>query len=192
MKRPTFILFSIIPVALIILLSVFLKERVLGAKELPVLGEVPEFEFVDTNFKTFSKKQLEGKVWVADFIFTTCAGPCPVMTKNLAWIHRSYVLEEGVDLVTLTVNPDYDSPQVLKEYADKHEADTKSWHFLTGSKDAILDLAYKGFKLGDEENPIYHSPKMALVDQKGRIRGYYMGTEDEEIKRLFKDIARLL
>ncbi len=191
-KRTTFITLSLIPVGIILLLSIFLKERVLGEKSLPILGEVPAFEFTDTEFQTFNKKQLDGKVWVADFIFTTCAGPCPVMTENLAWIHRSYLLEKEVDLVTLTVNPAYDSPQVLKEYANKYKADTRSWHFLTGSKESILDLAYKGFKLGDEEDPIYHSPKIALIDKQGRIRGYYMGTEDDEIKRLFKDIAKLL
>jgi len=165
MKRSTFITLSLIPVVIILLLTVYMKERVVGEKELPVLGEVPDFEFVDTNFKTFSKKELEGKVWVIDFIFTTCAGPCPIMTQNLASIHRSYLLEKDVDLVTVTVNPDYDSPQVLKKYADKHQADTKSWHFLTGSKEAIHDLAYKGFKIGDQEKLILHSAKMALVDR---------------------------
>lgn len=192
MKRSTFIILSLIPVGFILLLSIFLKERVLEAKELPVMGEVPDFEFTDTNFQTFSKQKLNGKVWVADFIFTTCAGPCPVMTENLAWIHRSYLLEKEVELVSITVYPENDSPQVLKEYAAEHKADTKKWHFLTGSREKIHDLAYKGFKFGDAENPVFHSPKMALVDKQGHIRGYYTGTDDKEIQRLFKDIAKLL
>ncbi len=192
MKRSTFIGLSLIPVGLILLLLIFLSERVVGAKPLPVLGNVPPFELINTQSQIVSNTDLKGKVWVADFVFTTCAGPCPVMTENLAWIHRSYLLEKEVSLVTVTVNPDYDSPQVLKEYAAKHKADTASWHFLTGTKEAIHDLAHKGFKLGDPENPVFHSPHMVLVDQQGQIRGYYNGTEDKEIKRLFKDIARLL
>lgn len=192
MKRSAFIGLSLIPVGLILLLSIFAKERLLGAKELPVLGPAPQFELTNTESQTFSSDTLKGKVWVADFVFTTCAGPCPVMTENLAWIHRSYLLEKEVALVTVTVNPDYDSPKVLKEYAAKHQADTASWHFLTGTKEAIHDLAHKGFKLGDPENPVFHSPHMALVDAQGQIRGYYNGTDDKEIKRLFKDIARLL
>lgn len=162
------------------------------SEPLPVMGEVPDFEFINTDIEQISKKDLEGKVWVADFIFTTCGGICPKMSENLAWIHRSYLLEKDVRLVSVTVNPDYDSPQVMKEYAGKYGADTGAWHFLTGPKETVLNLAYKGFKLGGEDDPIFHSPKMVLVDRKSRIRGYYDGTDKEEVRKLFKDIARLI
>lgn len=190
-KSFLFISFVFFGVSLVALLFVknYLENK---SNPLPVLGEVPAFDFVDSHSKDFSSDALKGKVWVADFIFTTCAGPCPIMTENLASLHRSYLLEKDVRLVSVTVNPAYDSPKVLTEYAKKYGADTDSWHFLTGTKVAIQNLAYKGFKIGHEEDPIFHSPKMVLIDRQSRIRGYYTGTEEDEIKRLFKDISRLL
>jgi len=192
-KKPYFLITSFVFFA--ISLSVILyANHYLQSKEepLPVLGEVPEFSFLNSHSKEITKQDLDGKVWVADFIFTTCAGPCPIMTENLATLHRSYLLEKDVQLVSVTVNPDYDSPKILQKYAEKYGADTNAWHFLTGTKKAIHDLAYKGFKIGHEQDPIFHSPKMILVDRRSRIRGYYDGTDKAQIKRLFKDISLLI
>jgi len=192
-KKPLFLIISFVffgvSVAVLLFANYALQSKI---PPLPIIGKVPDFSFMSSRLEEVSKKDLDGKVWVADFIFTTCGGICPKMTENLAWIHRSYLLEKDVRLVSVTVNPDYDSPQVMKEYAGKHGADTQLWHFLTGPKEAVHDLAYKGFMLGGVDDPIFHSPKMVLVDRKSRIRGYYDGTDKEEVRKLFKDIARLM
>ena len=183
---------SVIYLPVLLLLVIFnscVKAPV--AEPLPVLSEVPAFELTDSGGKPFSREQLKGKVWVADFIFTTCAGPCPIMSKNLAGIQRSYLLEQGIDFVSVSVNPEYDSPAVLTEYARRFKADTGRWHFLTGPREKIQDLALTGFKIGSKENPIFHSTFFILVDGNFNIRGYYEGTNKEKIRQLFKDIARL-
>jgi len=159
---------------------------------LPILGEVSNFELTDSQGESFNQNQLKGKIWIADFIFTTCAGPCPVMTSQLASLCRSYLLEKDVHFVSVTVNPDYDSPQVLQEYAKKFNADPARWHFLTGTKDSIRKLAVNELKVGTKEDLVFHSTQFVLIDQNLKIRGYYNGTEKGGTKKLFKDIAKLV
>lgn len=169
----------------------FLQNQ-LTAKPLPFLGQISDFSLVTTENSTLTAKDLNGKIWVADFIFSTCAGPCPRMSDQMAKLHRSYVLEEDVRLVSITVHPEYDSPQVLKQYAAKYEADTSKWHFLTGVKEEIQKLTLEDFKIGSKENLINHSTMFVLVDRQSRIRGYYDLAEEAKLKKLFKDIALLL
>lgn len=159
---------------------------------LPMLGDTPNFSFTDQDSRPFGLANLNGKVWVIDFVYTTCPGPCPVMSRNLAMLHRSYALDDRVRFVTVTVDPEIDSPQVLKDYAAAHAARTDRWVFLTSDSIAIHHLAYGGFKIGDKDDPIFHSTRFALVDGRGRIRGYYDGTNDEAVARLFRDVAGLL
>ena len=159
------------------------------SKALPVLGQVADFHLYDTESREFGLTQLKGKVWVADFIFTTCSGICPVMTKNMAALHRSFLLVDGVEMVSITVNPENDSPGVLAAYAKRYHADLKKWHFLTGARAEIQKLAVHSFKIGSVKEPVFHSDRFVLVDRQGRIRGYYEGTEDKRIGGLFKDIV---
>ncbi|MEK8023904.1 MAG: SCO family protein [Candidatus Hydrogenedentota bacterium] len=159
---------------------------------LPVVGQAPKFTFLDQDAREFGSAQLENKVWIVDFVYTMCAGPCPVMSRNMASLHRSYALDDRVRFVTVTVDPEFDSPRVLKEYAEKQDAKTKQWVFLTSDSASIHNLAYEGFKIGSKDDPIFHSTRFALVDGKSRVRGYYEGTDDEEVARLFSEIARLL
>jgi len=161
-------------------------------KELPLLGSVPQFSLVDSTSSSFTNKHLEGKVWVANFMFTTCPGPCPIMNAEMAKLYRSYILEKNVDFVSISVNPGHDSPQKLTEYAKKYQANTNRWHFLTGDLESIHKIAHDGFKLGSKENPIVHSTYFVLVDQKNQIRGYYQSTEKSAIKQLFIDISTLV
>ncbi len=169
----------------------FLKEEA-KVRPLPFLGQVEAFGLTDSNARAFTQVPLEGKVWVANFIFTTCSGICPLMTKNMAQLYRSYLLIDGVDFVSFSVNPENDTPQALSQYAKEKKADTRRWHFLTGTREAIQAVAVKSFKLGTIEEPIFHSGKFALVDRHLRIRGYYEGTSAEELPKLFKDVAALL
>ena len=136
--------------------------------------------------------KLKGKVWVADFIFTTCTMACPMMTGNMNIVHKKFKKNDNVRLVSISVYPEYDTPEVLKNYASQYDADTEKWLFLTGKEDAVKDIIRDGFKIGDYEDIIFHSEKFALVDKKGIIRAYYNGMKSEDMKQLKKDINALL
>jgi len=159
---------------------------------LPVIGSIPEFEFIDSEGRDISLTNLKGKVWVADFIFTTCTMACPIMTGNMNTIHKKYKKNDDLRLVSISVYPEYDTPEVLKKYASQYQADTDTWHFLTGNESTVKEVIKDGFKIGDYEDIIFHSEKFALVDKNGMIRAYYNGMKTEDMKKLKKDIDNLL
>lgn len=159
--------------------------------DLPVLGKLPEFKLIDQSGDKFSLVNLKGKIWVADFIFTTCAGPCPVMTSQFADIQHHFFNEKDVNLLSISVNPEYDAPPILIEYGDHYDANYDRWVFLTGDREEIHRLAAEGFHIGSMENPVFHSTRFVLLDKNARIRGYYISSELEEMQRLWSDIVRL-
>ncbi|HWL94051.1 MAG TPA: SCO family protein [Phycisphaerae bacterium] len=155
---------------------------------LPVLGQVPDFRMTDQWNRTVTLDDLKGKIWVADFIFTSCGGPCPLMTRRMRELHDALYSRGATSVITvsLTVDPEFDTPPVLKEYAAQFDADRSNWLFLTGPQDEVFDLSIKGFKLpavrnaaGDHQ--VEHSPRFVLVDHLGKIRGYYEVVTDEEM-----------
>lgn len=158
---------------------------------LPVLGSIPKFNMTDSRSEPFGYNELRGNIWVADFIFTTCAGPCPIMSTEMADIHKTFLDEYDIRTVSYTVNPDYDTPEILSEYADRYDADRSQWHFLTAPYEDMQSIIRNGFKMGDIEEIVFHSTRFALVDKEMNIRGYYIGTEKEDIEKLKKDIRRL-
>lgn len=174
-----------------------LRERA----ELQTLGSVPAFSLTERSGEAVSLGDLRGKVWIADFIFTRCAGPCPLMTARMAKLQETFKDAGELRLVSFSVDPEYDTPKVLTEYAKKFGADGEKWLFLTGNKSTIYDLANKGFRVGATENPedqrqpdegaILHSTSFILVDRKGQIRGYYSTDEEAALDKLVRD-ARLL
>ena len=188
-KIQTFILLGILGF-LAFTISIF--QRTLKVEPLPVYGKVSDFHLYDSSGREFSLKNLQNKIWVADFIFTTCGGICPVMTKNLAALHRSFLPLEGIEIVSISVNPENDTPQVLAKFAKKYNADTNKWHFLTGPRKEIKTLAVESFRLGSVDEPIFHSDRFVLVDARARIRGYYDGTQQKSLNALFKDMANLM
>ena len=159
---------------------------------LPVIGGIPDFEFIDSEGRDVGLSTLKGKVWVADFIFTTCTMACPIMTGNMNIIHKKYKKNDDIRLVSISVYPEYDTPEVLKKYASQYEANTDTWHFLTGNESTVKEVIKDGFKIGDYEDIIFHSEKFALVDRNGMIRAYYNGMKSEDMKKLKKDINKLL
>ena len=159
---------------------------------LPVIGGIPNFEFVDSEGRDVGLSTLKGKVWVADFIFTTCTMACPIMTGNMNIIHKKFKKNDDLRLVSISVYPEYDTPEVLKKYASQYEANTDTWHFLTGNESTVKEVIKDGFKIGDYEDIIFHSEKFALVDRNGMIRAYYNGMKSEDMKKLKKDINSLL
>ncbi len=185
------LLFSFTTITIVAFMGLSLSSKIIQ-KSLPVLGSVPSFILYDTNAKEFSSNELKGKVFVTDFIFTTCAGICPMMSQNMSAVYRSFISELDVHFVSISVNPEYDSPDILAAYAKRYHADIKKWHFLTGSREAITRLTTEGFKLGSVDEPAMHSGYFVLADRQSRIRGFYDGTKPEEIRKLLSDVARLL
>ena len=159
---------------------------------LPVLWDIPDFQLTNSENRIISPASLRGKVWVADFIFTTCAGPCPVMTEHMGELQALFAKQPDVRFVSISVNPEYDTPAVLAAYGKDHGADFSRWSFLTGELDVVQKLAAEGFKFGSLDEPIMHSVRFALIDRKGRMRGSYIATDDDAIRRLPADIESLL
>ena len=188
-QKIRFIIYGIVAVMLLV---TFLFKESITLDDLPISGSVPDFEFTDSNGETISREDMEGKVWVADFIFTTCTMACPIMTGNMNLIHKSFKDDNNVRIISISVYPEYDTPEVLKEYASRYNANTDRWHFLTGPEESVKNIIKTGFKIGDYEDIIFHSEKFALVDVRGNIRGYYSGMETEDMSKLKKDIKRLL
>jgi protein SCO1/2 len=156
--------------------------------EIPIFYTLPDFSLIDQNGSRVTLHDLAGKVWVADFIFTSCGGTCPLMTEKMRRLQDA--LPRTVQFVSFTVDPERDTPKALAAYAAEHGANRERWSFLTGDKQDLFDLCVKGFKLpldtegGTPSEPIAHSTRFVLVDKKGNIRGYYSGTEEDELKRL--------
>jgi protein SCO1/2 len=180
------------------LISLFILALAVSCKHKPDLETfypAPEFSLTDQTEKTVTFQELKGKVWVADFIFTSCGGTCPVMTQQMRKLQNT--LPADIRLVSFTVDPEHDTSKVLAAYAAEHGATRDRWLFLTGDKQALYDICLKGFKLalegdgGTPAEPITHSTRFVLVDKQGQIRGYYSGTQDEDLKRLAADAKRL-
>jgi len=161
--------------------------------ELPVLGDVPAFSLTDQNGQTVTPDTFKGKPWLATFIFTRCAGPCPVITGKMAAFQHS-IKAPNLQFASFTVDPEYDTPPVLKQYAQKFGADESRWRFLTGDKDSVLATAKKMFITAlpaTQDQPIIHSEKFILIDAAGKIRGYYDNTDPQEMAQLPTDAQRL-
>ncbi|MEC7855038.1 MAG: SCO family protein [Candidatus Neomarinimicrobiota bacterium] len=180
-----------IGIAIFLIITFFVKDSQ-PSQQLPKIGSIPQFEFIDSNGNTVTLNNLKGKVWVADFIFTTCTMACPMMTGNMNLVHKKFKKNDDVRLVSISVYPEYDTPDVLKEYASQYDADTEKWLFLTGDESSVKNIIKDGFKIGDFEEIIFHSEKFALVDKNGTIRAYYNGMKSEDMKQLKKDISALL
>ena len=151
------------------------------------LGVVSDFSLVDQNGNAVTLGDLKGKVWVANFFWTHCPGKCPMMTQRMGTLQSA--LPQGADarLVSITVDPKSDSPEVLKEYAQRFGAKDERWLFLTGDLQAIIRLAREGFHLNATENPNDHELRLVLVDRDARIRGYF-DLDEESVAKLRRQL----
>ncbi|RPD95993.1 SCO family protein [Aureibaculum marinum] len=172
--------------------------------------KVPDFEFTNQNNKMISNKDLNGKVYVVEFFFTSCPTICPKMHQNLLKLQDEFYGNPNFGIVSVTIDPVRDTPEHLKKYAEKHNVSLKNWHFLTGKKDVIYDFSNKGFKLyagenAEAEGGFEHSGLFALIDKDGYIRSrtittgefenpikFYDGLDSEQIQMLKEDINILL
>jgi protein SCO1 len=158
---------------------------------LEVLGEIPQFDLVAQDGQPFHSQVLAGKIWVADFIYTTCPGPCPRMTSQMREVQDAVLKVPNVRLVSFTVDPANDTPPVLTDYAKTHGALPAMWYFLTGPVPTLQMLDRDAFKLGNLDATMQHSTRFVLVDRQGRIRGYYDTSESSAILKVISDIQKL-
>jgi protein SCO1/2 len=156
---------------------------------------VPVFQLVNQDNQSFGTEQLRGKIWIADFVYTSCPGPCPMISSRMGELQKP-LKDTDVRLATFSVDPQHDTPTVLRDYAARLNAEPGRWNFLTGDKGTIYRLARDGFKLATMEDPQgpgpIHSTRMVLVDRRGSIRGYYDALEADAVTRLLADTHHLL
>ena len=169
--------------------------------EIRVLGVLPEFTLTDQNGDAFGLNELRGKVWIGTFIFTRCPATCPQQTAKMGNLQRSLSKHEAwedIRLVSFSVDPEHDTPLVLRRYAERFSADPRHWKFLTGDRSVIWNLSKEGFYLLvknaplESTGPILHSQQLALVDRSGRLRGYYDALNPAEVGKLKRDLDRVV
>jgi cytochrome oxidase Cu insertion factor (SCO1/SenC/PrrC family) len=162
------------------------------AEDLPVLGTVAPFTLKERSGQTVTLDLLLGRVWVADYFFTYCGGPCPKMNRNMGKLHREFIGRDEPKFVSITADPARDTLDAMTEHAKMIQADTERWWFLTGDQKELKSLATSLLLPYEIGNPSAHSTKFVLIDREGRIRGAYSGVEDQEVASLRRDLALLL
>ncbi|MDG1428397.1 MAG: SCO family protein [Crocinitomicaceae bacterium] len=163
--------------------------------------KIGNFAFKNQNNELITQKEIEGKVFVAEYFFTTCGTICPKMNEQMKRVQFAYSSNEEVKILSFTVDPEIDTVEQMKRYAIGHGAQDGQWHFLTGSKAKLYEVARKSFfmlkpaeaqNLGDAGSDFIHTNNFVLVDRQKRIRGYYDGTSKVEVTTLIEDIQRVL
>lgn len=166
------------------------------SEHLQKIAPVPAFQLIDQDGKFVALDDLKGKIWVANFIFTRCKGPCPLTTLRMSELSRALKKTHGnVQLISFTVDPEYDKQPVLHEFAKQIGANSDNWRFLTGSSQAIQDIVVKGLLqplMKEPDGTPAHSSRIVLVDGLGWLRGYEEGTDPEVVQKLMVDIGELL
>lgn len=158
---------------------------------------LPDFKLTECRGAEVQLSDLKGKVWLADFVYTTCPSTCPMLSSRLSALQDEAFKSDAVRFVSISVNPANDTPEVLRPYAEKFHAKEGKWFFLTGDKTKVTELVTGGFLLTLKDSPdgspdMVHSTKIALVDKAGVIRAYYEGAASDETQRILRDVRRLL
>jgi protein SCO1 len=191
----TLILIPVVTAALLFWLRQ-VQVNALSSQPLPSYGTAPKFDLTNQDAQAFGSDALAGKIWIADFIFTSCPGPCPIISTRMSELQKP-LAKTDVRLVSFSVDPEKDTPEVLRTYADKLRKEPFRWDFLTGPLETITSLSRDGFKLalaGEQEpgsGPV-HSTRFVLVDRRGTIRGYYDALAADGVTRLLADTNHLL
>ena len=188
------------PVILILVSKSFFPSLRTSESKLPIYGKVPDFTLTEKSGRSVTASELLGKVWIVQFMFTHCAGPCPLVSAQTHRLQEK-IKSDRMRFVSFSVDPDHDTPEVLSQYADRFHADKNRWLFLTGDKGKIYELATHHFHLGVSDIPaeereamdqsVRHSMKLTLVDPSGRIRGYYDSDNPANIEQLAADAETL-
>ena len=174
-----------------IILAALLLSACSRPANLPVLGSVAPFHLTSQSGHDFDSAVLAGHVWVADFIFTNCEGPCPRMSAYMRALQKATTDLPDLKMVSFTVDPKRDTPQVLNDYGKSYSADSNRWYFLTGDPKILDTLDHDSFKLGNVGGQMDHSTRFVLVDRNGQIRGYYGIADGDPVSELARDARRL-
>ena len=160
--------------------------------QLDNLGQCPDFSFINQDGEAFTAEQLKGRVNVVNFMFTTCQGICPTLSQEMKILQQMFSRQESFALLSISVDPDHDTPEQLKAYTAKNHIDTQRWNFVTAPRKDIKALLEKGLKVGLPEQPQAHSDRFVLLDRDNNIRGYYRLGSPETLETLRVDIFSLL
>lgn len=168
-----------------------------GVKADTVYHTIPDFEFTDQDGNAVTPQTFEGKVYIADFFFTTCPTICPVMKKEMLRVYEAFLDNEEVAILSHTIDPEHDSVAVLRDFAEKLGVESYKWHFVTGDKEEIYRVGMKGYLVTAGEDAsapggYIHSGAFILVDKDRRIRGLYDGTKSPDVNALIRDVKVLL
>ncbi|MBE9464469.1 SCO family protein [Dyadobacter subterraneus] len=174
-------------------------KKVVDGKETEqtVYPTIPDFSFINEDKEVVTEKDFKGKVYVADFFFVTCPTICPVMKKNMLTVYKEYKDNPDVKILSHTIDPEHDTPEILKKYATDLGVNGKMWQFVTGDKEKIYDIGQKHYMVSALEDSsqaggYIHSGAFVLVDKERHIRGMYDGTTEDGTAKLIKDLAVLL
>ena len=159
--------------------------------DLPILGEVPVFNFTERSGMPFGNENMQGKINIVNFFFTTCRGPCPIMNARVAELYQKYSTTDKVRFVSISVDPVRDSLAVLRKYANDYGVTDDRWLFLRGELDEVHRVSEQGFMLAGDL-PTIHSTKLILVDKDSKIRGYYDSFDEESLRLLTVHVRELL
>jgi len=158
-----------------------------------IFHTVKSFAFYNQDSSLITNTTFEGKIYISDFFFTSCPSICPLMKVQMLRVYEKYVNNSQVSILSHTIDPEYDNVKVLKEYAERLEVESSKWHFVTGIKDSIYNMAQTSYYVGVRDDGSFeHSGKFILVDKQRRIRGLYDGTDKEAVDKLLKDMDLLL
>ncbi len=161
---------------------------------------VQKFSFIDQNNQTITDETVKGKIWVAEYFFTTCKSICPIMNQEMMKVQKAFKDDQDVKILSFTVDPEVDTPAQLKTYAKEHHSQDGQWYFITGKKEELYAFARQSIfvlkpaeaaNLGDAGSDFIHTNNFVLVDWEGKIRGYYDGTKSKEVTQLIADIQLL-
>ncbi len=199
--RVRFVAWGVLAIVMVAVVALYVQAR-FQRSNLPRLSQVQAFDLTNQLGQATSAHDLLGRVWVADIIFTRCGGPCPKMTEEMSKLQTSFPPGAAVSFVTMTTDPDFDTPAVLKRYGEKFGADFSRWMFLTGTKAQIKNLAVDSLKLAavekgqserETENDLFvHSTIFVLIDKAGSMRGVYESLEPGFQEKIRTDIGSLL
>lgn len=188
-------------IALVIAFYLFLTALIpdFGKKKTPPISYVRPFSFIDQDGKTFTEKNMKGKVCVVEYFFTSCTGICPIMNGNMKKVYDRFKNENDFLIVSHTSDPKTDSAARLRSYANRLGVSGSAWVFLTGRKDSLYNMARISYTIDDPANNLksiddqfLHSQYWALVDKEGKVSGIYDGLKEEEVNKIIKDAEELL
>jgi len=189
--------FAVLAVGFYFVLTLIIPD--FGKKQSPPISYVRPFSFMDQDGKTVTEKDMAGKVFVAEFFFTTCKGICPKMNNNMRLVYQELKDQDDFFILSHTCDPENDSVQQMKKYADSLGVDTKKWIFLTGGKKELYDAARLAYTIDDPANNLksidddfLHTQFWALVDRNGDVKKIYDGLKESEVRQLVRDARKLL